>query len=203
MKNKNILYGLLAVGALAGFYFWNKKTIKSRNLNSESLKDNSKSVFTTEEPKQPELILPTKPIVGQLNTNKNIYPQKTNNVKQTLIKTKGLGGIYDKVIIPKGTVIEDVRINYLPHQTIGFFKVDILNDFDGGIREAKNDEFDILEITDISYRKKVDKVLAPFAVDYIGTKNGFTISSGDIVKIKLNKDIEDSIPNQIIKYTAF
>ena len=24
MKNKNILYGLLGAGALAGFYFWNK-----------------------------------------------------------------------------------------------------------------------------------------------------------------------------------
>jgi hypothetical protein len=199
MKNKNILYGLLGVGALAGFYFWNKKTIKSRNLNSESLKNNSKSVFTTEEPKQPELILPTKPIVSQLNTNKNIYPQKINNVKQTFIKTTG---IYDKAIIPKGTVIEDVRINYLPHQTIGFFNVDKLNDFDGGGGEAKNNEFDILEVTDISYRKKVDKVLAPFAVDYIGTKNGFKIGTGDIVKIKLNQDVERWIPNQIIFYTA-
>jgi hypothetical protein len=199
MKNKNILYGLLGVGAIAGLYFWNKNKKSDTNV----ITNTPKTDLISDGAKKSEVILPTKPIVSQLNTNKNIYPQKTNNVKQTLIKTKGLGGIYDKVIIPKGTVIEDVRINYLPHQTIGFFKVDILNDFDGGNRQAKNDEFDILEITDISYRKKVDKVLAPFAVDYIGTKNGFTISSGDIVKIKLNKDIEDSIPNQIIKYTAF
>jgi hypothetical protein len=25
MKNKKLLYGLLGVGAIAGFYFWNKK----------------------------------------------------------------------------------------------------------------------------------------------------------------------------------
>lgn len=41
MKNKNILYGLLGVGALAGLYFWNKNK-KSTNEN----------LVFSEEPKQ-------------------------------------------------------------------------------------------------------------------------------------------------------
>jgi gas vesicle protein len=48
MKNKNILYGLLGVGALAGLYFWNKKG--NNNTSNEVLIDDSKkSAFSNEE----------------------------------------------------------------------------------------------------------------------------------------------------------
>ena len=32
MKNKNILYGLLGVGAIAGLYFWNKNKKSDTNM---------------------------------------------------------------------------------------------------------------------------------------------------------------------------
>jgi hypothetical protein len=50
MKNKNILYGLLAVGALAGFYFFNKNKKGNNNISNEVLIDDSKkSAFNNEE----------------------------------------------------------------------------------------------------------------------------------------------------------
>lgn len=30
MKNKKILYGLLGIGAIAGFYFWNKNKMPNK-----------------------------------------------------------------------------------------------------------------------------------------------------------------------------
>jgi hypothetical protein len=76
-----------------------------------------------------------------------------------------------------------------------------LNDFDGGGTFVNSYNFDIIEVTDISYREKVDKVLTPFAVDRIFEKNGFKVGAGDIVKIKLNQDVKRSIPNKVIVYT--
>jgi hypothetical protein len=38
MKNKNILYGLLGVGALAGFYFWNKNKKPVTNVITDTSK---------------------------------------------------------------------------------------------------------------------------------------------------------------------
>jgi hypothetical protein len=38
MKNKNILYGLLGVGAIAGLYFWSKNR-KPKDLRSQKEKD--------------------------------------------------------------------------------------------------------------------------------------------------------------------
>jgi len=50
MKNKNILYGLLGVGALAGFYFFNKNKKGNNNTSNEVLIDDSKkSAFSNEE----------------------------------------------------------------------------------------------------------------------------------------------------------
>jgi hypothetical protein len=31
MKNKKILYGLLGIGAIAGFYFWNKNKMPKKS----------------------------------------------------------------------------------------------------------------------------------------------------------------------------
>ena len=46
MKNKQLLYGLLGVGAIVGFYFWNK----NKKSTTESLVDDSKkSAFSNEE----------------------------------------------------------------------------------------------------------------------------------------------------------
>lgn len=48
--NKNILYGLLGVGALGGFYFWNKNKKSNNNTSNEVLIDDSKkSAFSNEE----------------------------------------------------------------------------------------------------------------------------------------------------------
>ena len=39
MKNKKLLYGLLGIGAIAGFYFWNKnKMPKDKIPNKPKLK---------------------------------------------------------------------------------------------------------------------------------------------------------------------
>jgi hypothetical protein len=50
MKNKNILYGLLGVGAIAGLYFWNKNKKVNNTISNEVVVDDSKkSPFTNEE----------------------------------------------------------------------------------------------------------------------------------------------------------
>ena len=38
MKNKKILYGLLSIGAIAGFYFWNKNK-NPNDIRSKEAKD--------------------------------------------------------------------------------------------------------------------------------------------------------------------
>lgn len=38
MKNKKLLYGILGIGAIAGFYFWNKNK-KPKDLRSQKEKD--------------------------------------------------------------------------------------------------------------------------------------------------------------------
>lgn len=38
MKNKNIIYALLGIGAIAGFYFWKKKKMP-KDLRSQKEKD--------------------------------------------------------------------------------------------------------------------------------------------------------------------
>jgi hypothetical protein len=40
MKNKNILYGLLGVGAIAGLYFWNKNKKSDTNIITDTPKTN-------------------------------------------------------------------------------------------------------------------------------------------------------------------
>jgi len=38
MKNKKLLYGLLGIGAIAGFYFWNKNKKSKDQINCENTK---------------------------------------------------------------------------------------------------------------------------------------------------------------------
>jgi hypothetical protein len=50
MKNKNILYGLLGVGAIAGLYFWNKnKKVNNTISNEVAVDDSKKTTFSNEE----------------------------------------------------------------------------------------------------------------------------------------------------------
>jgi hypothetical protein len=185
MENKTkIGIGVLVLVGV-GYYFYNKSKSPMTNV-------------TTNLPKPSEPILTTLPVINQLNTNKKFYPQKINNVTQTLNKGQGS---YDNAIIPKNTVIEDVRIVNSPLDFGGSFQVNKLNDFDGGGTFVDSYNFDIIEVTDISYREKVDKVLTPYAVDRIFEKNGYKVGAGDIVKIKLNQDVKRSIPNKVIFYT--
>ena len=79
--------------------------------------------------------------------------------------------------------------------------VNKMNDFDGGGGYVESYKFDIIEVTDISFREKVDKVLSPYGVDYISEQNGFKIGTGDIVKIRLNEDVKRTFPNKVIMYT--
>jgi hypothetical protein len=183
--NKKLLYGLLGVGAIAGFYFFNKNKKPVTNVVTEQ---QTKPI--------PDSVKYSEPVMASSTLNKKKYPQKTNNVKQNIIKTKG--SKYDDAIIPKGTIIEDVRIISNPLFTSGTFNVNKINDFDGGSGYVKSYEFDIIEVKDTSFREKVDKVLSPYAVDYISEQNGFKIGTGDIVKIRLNQDIKRTFPNQII-----
>lgn len=39
MKNKKLLYGLLGIGAIAGFYFWNKNKNKMPKTYSKKCQD--------------------------------------------------------------------------------------------------------------------------------------------------------------------
>lgn len=184
MENKTkIGIGVVLLAGL-GYYFYNKSKSSMTNISTNLPKPNE-PIFTS-------------PTINQLNTNKKFYPQKINNPTQTLIKGQGS---YDDAIIPKNTTIDDVRIVNTPLDFGGSFVVNKLNDFDGGGTFVDSYNFDILEVTDISYREKVDKVLTPFAVDRIFEKNGFKVGAGDIVKIKLNQDVKRSIPNKVIFYT--
>ena len=184
MKNKKLLYGLIGIGAIAGFYFYNKNK-KSETKVFEQNQIPSQLENTTQAPISASVVSST--------SIKKKYPQKINNVKQTIIKTKG--SQYDDAIIPKGTIIEDVRIISNPFKTAGTFMVNKMNDFDGGGGYVESYKFDIIEVTDISFREKVDKVLSPYGVDYISEQNGFKIGTGDIVKIRLN-DIRNKKTNQ-------
>jgi hypothetical protein len=168
-----------------GYYFYNKSKSTMTNVNTNLQK-----------PSEP--ILTTLPVINQLNTNKKFYPQKINNITQSLIKGQGS---YDDAIIFKNTILEDVRIVNSPLDFGGSFQVNKLNDFDGGGTFVDSYNFDIIEVIDNSYREKVDKVLTPYAVDRIFEKNGFKVGAGDIVKIKLNQDVKRSIPNKVIFYT--
>jgi len=185
MENKTKIGIGVVLLAGVGYYFYNKSKSPLTNISTNS-------------PKPSEPILTTLPVINQLTTNKKFYPQKINNVTQNLIKGQGS---YDDAIIPKNTTIEDVRIVNTPLDFGGSFVVNKLNDFDGGGTFVNSYNFDIIEVTDISYREKVDKVLTPFAVDRIFEKNGFKVGAGDIVKIKLNQDVKRSIPNKVIVYT--
>jgi hypothetical protein len=49
MKNKNILYGLLGVGAIAGLYFWNKKSTSISDTYTESELNEKINKFAKEE----------------------------------------------------------------------------------------------------------------------------------------------------------
>jgi hypothetical protein len=42
MKNKKLLYGILGIGAIAGFYFWNKNKMP-KDLRSEKQKNCEKN----------------------------------------------------------------------------------------------------------------------------------------------------------------
>ena len=191
MKNKKLLYGLLGIGALAGFYFWNKNK-KSATKVFEQNQILSQLENTTQAPIQ------TPPILSTLN--KKVCPTKINDVKENVIKQNNSS--YDDTIIGKNTIIEDARIFILPQGgLLANFSVNKLNEFDGGGRQAKLDEFEILEVTNISCRQQIDKVLTPYAVERFDENNGFKVSTGDIVKIKLLKDVKNSIPNKIIIYT--
>jgi hypothetical protein len=185
MENKTKLGIGVVLLAGVGYYFYNKSKSPMTNVSTNLSK-----------PSEP--ILTTLPVISQSSTNKKFYPQKINNVTQSLIKGQGS---YDDAIIPKNTIIEDVRIVNSPLDFGGSFQVNKLNDFDGGGTFVDSYNFDIIEVTDISYREKVDKVLTPFAVDRIFEKNGFKVGAGDIVKIKLNQDVKRSIPNKVIVYT--
>jgi hypothetical protein len=120
-----------------------------------------------------------------------------NIVQQTFLKKEGL---YDTILIPKGTILSNVRI-YNTYQMLGFFEVNKINNFDSGSGSVRDYQFDILEQTDTSKRTKVNKVELPYATDIFFEKNGFRVGTGDIVKIKLKEDVQRSIPNQIIMYT--
>lgn len=47
MKNKNILYGLLGVGAIAGLYFWNKNKKVNNTISNKVVVDDSKNTSNT------------------------------------------------------------------------------------------------------------------------------------------------------------
>ena len=51
MKNKKLLYGLLAVGALAGLYFWNKN--KKQKTYSKECMDSLNRRLEQEDVKKP------------------------------------------------------------------------------------------------------------------------------------------------------
>ena len=190
MKNKKLLYGILGIGAIAGFYFWNKK-----KKSTIKVLDQNKILSQLEN--STEATIQTPPISSTLN--KKICSTKINNVKENVVKQNN--SLYDDAIIDKNTIIEDARIFVLPQGGLMVsFSVNKLNEFDSGRREAKLDEFEILEVTNISCREQIDKVLTPYAVERFDVNNGFKVYNGDIVKIKLLKDVKNSIPNKIILY---
>ena len=205
MKNKKILYGLLAVGAIVGLYFWKKKKMP-KDLRSQKEKDCANKGGTWDNVEKfcgmklensTQAPMQTQPISSTLN--KKVCPTKVNNVKENVVKQNGSS--YDKTIIDKNTIIENARIFVLPAGGLMVnFSVNKLNEFDSGGRQAKHDEFEIVEVTNISCREQIDKVLTPYAVERFDVKNGFKVYQGDIVKIKLLKDIENSIPNKLIFY---
>jgi hypothetical protein len=56
MKNKKILYGLLGIGAIAGFYFWNKNKMPNK-LNCPKGKKPTKHTIPCAEPPCPQRVV--------------------------------------------------------------------------------------------------------------------------------------------------
>ena len=177
----------IGVGVLViGYLLLKKSKSNIANQNGAVIPKNGsfeipKNVFLEIPKNKVDLVAPIKKI-------------KVNNVIQNKLSSKGS---YDDVIIPKGTVINDMVINGVG----GSFLVNSLNEFDSGGAFAEFEEFDILQLVDSSNREKIDKVQFPNSVDRIVQKNGFSVGIRDVVQAKLNKDIVRSYPNKVIIYT--
>lgn len=182
MKTKDVL--LLGIGVGLGYL-----ALKKYQQNKPKSENNNLNYIVN-----PEKVFNETPIIPQNNVETILQkPLKVNNVTQNKFATNGG---YDEVIIPKGTIINDMRITGFG----GSFSVNKLNGFDDGGATAKFDEFDVIQVVDTSHREKIDKVKFPNSQDPIFQNNGFNIMIGDTVQAKLNKDVKRSYPNKPILF---
>jgi len=96
------------------------------------------------------------------------------------------------IITPSGSTFKDATIK---GSGIVVFKDTPQNQFDMGLRIAKNGEYEILSVVD---RSKEDN--APFAQPI--TISGFSVKIGTVVNIRLTKNVTNSIPTELIIMTT-